>query len=111
MISHYELNRDGHYYPSTVDEPEHLDPGDVDAAGRCAHQADAKTCAHGCWKTDHQKYCRDICYGCLDTVSKKEMGSLMSTFNELADRAYQAGITTFGDALSRLNVDAEDVFD
>ena len=44
MISYYELSRDGHYYASPVDEPQHIDPGDADRQGRCAHQDDADKC-------------------------------------------------------------------
>ena len=50
MITYYELTRDGHYYPSPVDEPNHLDPGDVDQKNRCAHQDDASTCPYKCGK-------------------------------------------------------------
>ena len=28
---------DGHQYYSSVDEPEHLDPGDIDPFGRCMY--------------------------------------------------------------------------
>jgi hypothetical protein len=37
MITHYELTPAVHYYPSPVDEPEHLDPGDIDRNGLCCH--------------------------------------------------------------------------
>jgi hypothetical protein len=37
MLTHYEFRLEGHAYYSPVDEPEHLDPGDIDKRGFCVH--------------------------------------------------------------------------
>jgi hypothetical protein len=37
MLTHYEGRFEGHAYYSPVDDPDHLDPGDVDQFGRCMH--------------------------------------------------------------------------
>jgi hypothetical protein len=47
--THYDVP-DGHQYSSPVDNPEHLDPSDVDENNRCVHQDDGTNCPYGCGK-------------------------------------------------------------
>jgi hypothetical protein len=58
--THYDVP-DGHQYYSPVDEPEHLDAGDVDDFGRCCHQNDASTCRTSAANRERSEKMGSVC--------------------------------------------------